>query len=139
MSYDWKLYRKAKSQQPLKAADLKLLQTQYTIANIIFEGDAVLGFTIQDQNDGVPFEFFRQEDGGYWTFISYGATKDDFTQAKLLIKDIAARLDLKIYDPQISSTPFDAKEYDATNLTSEFSFSHVKNKILGISWKKRRH
>lgn len=147
MSYDLRLYRKDETKSPLKRKEFQKLNEKFEITlDKVGDKDQVLGFRLKYKNDQPEwlddegFEVYFQEDGYYWTYISYSATDEMFDYFQRLINDLSSMLELKIQDTQISNeiinpntttSPEDGK--NRFNLTKKVMVKVVNSGILDLA------
>ncbi len=80
MSYDLRLYRKNKEHRPLTQEEIERLKGTFDVHVLNLDDVGhVIEFTAKYK--GSTFEedeFYYQKDGSYWTYVSYGATNEEF-------------------------------------------------------------
>ena len=126
MSYDLNLHRQDKPKAPLQKADLKKLKDKFDIViQRSGEDGSVLDFAVKYKADNPEwlsddgFTFHFQEDGRYWTYISYSADDEMFDYFRKLARDISEILHFTIQDPQIGNEIMTPEEFTETFETGE--------------------
>lgn len=136
MSYDLKLYRKNRSPEPLNKEELEPLKPLFRVfITAADEKGKVKSFEVASENEQgwVRIEFCLQDDGSYWTYISYGGPPERFATFKREVKDVAIALGLQIQDPQLSSELVDPENYDAGSAESAKRFNYIVNEVLPMT------
>jgi hypothetical protein len=127
MSYDLHIYRKDTQGPRLTKEELAKLDSAFEVTiTSLDESGMVIGFDLKGKR-GEVYEFFQQDDGSYWSSVSYSATPDEMKLFRQTIKDVATRLELVIRDPQISEDHVDPANFQPENPESIKRFATTKN------------
>jgi len=118
MSYDLRLHSSLASDTKLKASELNKLEDKFLIKDIKTDPEGyLLGFSVSYSDEDDFFDFWRQDDNSYFSFITFGSPPEYKVKFRSIVKDIASALNLLISDPQasskgrLSSDEFNAAEY----------------------------
>src|SRR3989344_6117514 len=129
MSYDLNRYRKDGSKEPFEQEAVKSkLRGRFNYIQFHPDTGPVMDFEVgqEKQGDNLEIHYQGKEKGCYWTYCSYGVSDEVFNNFKILVKDIATKLDLNIQDVQMGEELIDPVNFVADEPKSSDRFEYVK-------------